>query len=143
MWKPELGRSLRRGLRLWPGSVRGQSCRGRIAKSAPHSLESSSLGVEHNDTLVAVAISDIDLFCNGVDEDVRRLAHVLRVEISFTLSAVTNLHDELPGHCEFQNHVVADPGRRLSRPARAPTDPDKIIRIDENAVLASRPNGAR
>ena len=124
---------------MWPRRVRCQRCRRRIAEGAPHPFERASFGVEHDNALVAIAVGGVHLFRGSIDEHVRCLTHVLRIQVPPALSAVPDLHDELSSHREFQNHVVADAGSGLSRPARAPSDPYKVVRVHEDAVLASRP----
>ena len=65
--------------------------------------------------------------------------HVLGVGVALALAAPADLHHELSGHRELQDHVVAVAWRRSAWASRASADPDEVVRVHEDAVLAPGP----
>src|SRR4029079_7878361 len=96
---------------------------------APHSFKGARVGVENDNSLVAVPVRHEEFVRLRVDEHVRRLPEVLRVRVGLLLTALTDLHDELAGFSELQDLVVI----------AIATDPDKTFRIDIDSMLRLGP----
>src|SRR5262249_7146279 len=58
------------------------------------------------DTMVAVSVGDINLVGLFVDECLRRSSEILSIVASFTLTGFADLHQELSGLREFQDHGI-------------------------------------
>src|SRR5262245_38947512 len=65
--------------------------------------------------------------------------HVHRVHVAGALPPVPDLHHELPGLRELQDHVIAAAGGRRLGPSTVSADPHEVLRIDPDSVLAFRP----
>ncbi len=103
--------------------------RRHVAKGAPHALERSRVGVEHDDAPVAVAVGDEELVGRRMHEDVGRLPQVARVGVGLLLSPAADLHHELAGLRELEDLVVV----------AVPADPHEALVVDEDAVFGAGP----
>src|SRR5439155_12847212 len=97
----------------------------RRAERAPHPLEGAGVGVEHDDTLIAVSVRHEQFVGLGVNEYVRGFPEVLRIRIGLLLATLADLHDELAGLGEFQDLVIV----------AVAADPDETFRIDINSMF--------
>src|SRR2546427_13304527 len=64
------------------------------------------VGVIHNHAMVAVAVGHVHLIGLLVYENFRRSSKILNVVAAFALTGLADLHEKLPGLCEFENHRV-------------------------------------
>ena len=111
----------------------------RVAKRPPRALELSALRIEHDHPMIAVAVGDEQLIGRRMHEHVGRLMDVGRVRVTRALPAGADLHHELSGVRELQDHVVGAAARRRLRPSAVAADPDESLGIDRDAVLALGP----
>jgi hypothetical protein len=108
MHQAELWRAFRAALiRLRRRRVRRHRCGRRVAERAPHALELAAVCIEDRDALIAVAVGDIELVRLRVHEHVCGLVHVDHVGVASALPALADLHHQLSGGGELQDHVVA------------------------------------
>ena len=106
------------GLRLRHGGVRRERRRRRVAERAPHPLELAGLGVEHDRRAGCRSRRRRRPLSPRVSTNsIGGLVDVFGVGVALALPAVADLHDELAGHRELQDHVVAGAGRGRPRPA--------------------------
>ncbi len=87
--------------------------------------------VEHDDALVAVTVGNVELVRRFVDDGERRAAQIARAVAALGVARFADLLDEFAVAGEFQHLgvvvlVVAG-------------EPDVIVGVDVNAVLAARP----
>jgi hypothetical protein len=68
---------------------------GTIAKGPPHSLECACIRIQHDHTMVAVAVSNEHFVGWRVHERIRGAMQILRVGVSLALVAFSDLHDQL------------------------------------------------
>src|SRR5215207_2070234 len=107
---------------------------GRESVRAPVALVLPGVRVEHDDAVVPVPVSYIDLVRLLVDEHVGRLAKELRVRVAARQAGSADLQQELALRRELEHLVV---GGSVAR------DPDVAVVVDEDAVLVRRPFVAR
>src|SRR6185369_2481872 len=74
-----------------------------------------------------------------VQESIGRLMEILGVRITCALVSMSDLHQKFSGGREFQQHVVGIAGRQRRSVTVIASDPDVVLRIDIDAVLAFRP----
>src|SRR6267154_3033924 len=103
----------------------------RVAVSAPHALEYSSPGIEHNDAPIQVSVADVDLMSLFVHLDSSRTLEHGRISIVHRRGRrMANLQYEFPVVGELDRLPVFGP---------IPGDPDVADLVHENTVLGSRP----
>ena len=133
-----------------------------VAVCAPMPFVFPGVRVIHNHAVVAVAVGDINLIGLLVYENFRRSSKILNVVAAFALTGLADLHEKLPGLCEFENHRVIGISNGSAGllfvlhllPARATrassarsrrcadavaADPDVAFVIDRDSVIGFRP----
>src|SRR5262245_61117649 len=93
-------------------------------------LVGASLGVEHDDPAVAVTIGREDFLGGHVDRDVGWRAEPVGRAAVWTWDRLADLQHELAVHREFQELAVG---------LVVAGEPDEIVVVDVDAVLAFRP----
>ena len=112
-------------------------------------------GIDDDDAAIAVAVRHVHAVGHRIDGDVRRqieqrrsvLAAVLVIAVGPFGAVTADHHHELSVLGEFQDHavgaVVRRPGRTVRiRVAAVPAKIDEAVVVDEDAVLAGRPDAA-
>ncbi len=113
----------------------------RVAEGSPHPLEAAGPGVEHGDTVVAVAVGHEQLVGRRMDLLIRRPVEVHRVGVALVPVAAADLHDERAVLRELQQLVVVDrldPGHAVGRTVVA-AQPDEALVIDVETVFTLGP----
>src|SRR5207253_6647535 len=87
----------------------------------------AGLGVEHHHSAVGVAVGGEDFLRRYIDGNVGRRTEPLGRIAVVTLALLTDLQDELAVHGEFE---------QLSVLLAIAGEPDEVVVVDENAVLA-------
>ena len=103
---------------------------GPVAVRAPMPLVGAGRSVEHDDTMVHVAVRHIDLVGSGVDREVRRRAEVLGVVAARARALAPDLHQELPRACELQDVCIL---------VASGAQPYVVRVVDVDTVLKLRP----
>src|SRR3954470_3440934 len=98
---------------------------------APMTPVISSARVEHHDPLVAITVRDIDFVRRVVNDGERRAPEITCTVAAFGMARFANLPDEFSFAREFQHLRVV-----ILIVAR---EPDVIIGVNENPMLATRP----
>ena len=123
---------------------------GLVAVRAPVPLVFAGIGVEDDHPAVAVAVGDIQFVGLRVDERLGGQPQILGIVAALALIGLADLHQELAGLRELQNHAVVDrpaaaillssaaSGGRLLAAAIA-ADPDVAFVVDVDAVIRGRP----
>src|ERR1035437_754241 len=114
------------------------------------------LGIDDQDAAVSVAVGDVQAVRLGIDHHVRRVIEqrraidaAIRVIAVWSLGSAADPQFEVGVHVELQYEAVA--ARLVGRPGRSapsgrrriPRNPDVVVLVDINAVLAVRPDAAR
>ena len=131
-------RSSRTGSAAAASSWRRHHVDRRVAERAPLALERTGVGVEHDHAAVAVAVGHERFIRLRPHEDVGRLVHALGVGVALAHAPAADLQQELPLVVELQEHVVVEIAQRR-RDRRAAADPDVVLVVDGDAVLAVGP----
>src|SRR5207302_4866510 len=77
-----------------------------VSVCAPMPFVLSSVGVEDDHAMIAIAIRDVDFIGLLVDKNLRRPAQILDVVAAFALAGLADLHEELSSLSEFEHHRV-------------------------------------
>jgi len=112
-----------------------------LAERAPHPLERTGPGIEHDDSVVAVTIGDKQFAARPVHPHVRRAMHVAHIRVTPALVAPSDLQHQCPVRGELQQLVISNRLKARDAICRTvdSTQPDEPVRIDVNAVLTLRP----
>ncbi len=114
--------------------VGGELLVGRfLAVGAPVSLVGAGVGVEHDHTVVEIAVGDVDLVGLGIDLGIRRLAQPRHIVAVGLVAWFADLQHKLAVARELQ--ILAILGAIAA-------DPDETLGIDADAVLVFRPVAA-
>jgi hypothetical protein len=105
-----------------------------IPVGSPHPLECEGIGVQNDDTTVAVAVGHIDLVGDGIHDEIGRAAHVRRVCAPLAHPCLAKLPEELS---------LSGEGQKLMILAAVAGQPHDVLVIDEHTVLGLRPFVAR
>src|SRR5262245_38353356 len=97
--------------------TRGWSVVGLIAVSAPMAFVLTGIGVEDDDTAVAVAVGNVELVGFGIDKHLRRTFEVRDIVAALALAGLADLHEKFSLLGEFQDLVVVK--RHGAAPAAA------------------------
>src|SRR5438093_4242770 len=132
-----------------------------VSVSAPVTFVFAGFGIIDDHAMVAIAIGDVHFVGLLVDERFRRPPEVFGVVTAFALAGLADLHQELSGLRELQNHGVvevtlnaarlifiqhllaawrtscASSARRLASAVSA--DPDIAFVIDRDSVIGFGP----
>src|SRR5207302_882477 len=92
---------------------------GLVAVGAPVALVLAGVGIENNNSMVAVAVRDISFISLGVDEDLGWQAQIFDVIAALAALGLADLHQEFAVLRELQNHVVGKALEAGSRSASA------------------------
>ncbi len=103
---------------------------GLLAVRAPVPFVGAGRGVKDDDTVVHVAVGDVELVGGPVEGHVGGAAEVLRIVAAAALTLAADLHHELPLARELQNV-------RVFLPAAA--QPDMVCVVDVDAMLEVGP----
>ena len=112
-----------------------------VPERTPQAFEDAGVGVEHDNTVVAIPIGDEQLVGRGMNTLVRRLMEVVCVGVSTAPVAPPDLQDKLTVQGELQHLIVRDrlePGEVSSRTV-VPTNPGEPLMVDVEAMLPLRP----
>src|SRR5437588_10879602 len=129
------------------GIVAAQRCVvGLMAIGAPVALVLAGVGIEHDHTVIAVAVCDDQFIGFLVDEQLGRTLDILGVVAALTLAGLADLHQEFAVLSKLQNHVVVVvtarrwlPGWRSRRWTAVPADPNVPFVVDCDSVVGLRP----
>ena len=124
-------------------SRRGRHIDGRVAERAPHPLERAGVGVEHDDAAVAVAVGDERLVGLRPHEDVGRLVDGLRVGVALADASGRRSAAGTSPCCRTSAACRRRDCAATVRRRGAAADPDVVLVVDGDAVLAVRPVVAR
>src|ERR1700704_3155784 len=103
----------------------------RVAVSAPHALECSSFGIEHNDAPIQVSVGDVDLMSLFVHLDSSRTSEHGRISIVHRRGRrMANFQYEFPVVGELDRLPVFGP---------IPGDPDAAVLSPEKTFLGCGP----
>src|SRR5262245_56964225 len=89
--------------------------------------------------MIAIAVGNIQLVRRRMHEHVGRLMDVHRVAVASALTTFPDLHDELAGVRELQNHVVRATAGCWLGPSTVAADPNESLGVNRDAVLALGP----
>src|SRR5437879_4039996 len=79
---------------------------GLVTVRAPVPFVLAGFGIEDDHPMIAVAIGDVQLVGLWIDEHLGGALEVLGVVAALALAWLADLHQELAGLGELQNHVV-------------------------------------
>ena len=105
-----------------------------VSVGAPVALVGASLGIEHDHPAIAVAVGGEHLLGGDVDRDVGRRAEPLGRVAVVALPLLADLQHELAVHGELEQLPVL---------LAVAGEPDEIVVVDEDTVLALGPLVAR
>src|SRR5262245_22739125 len=102
---------------------------GTFAVRTPMALVGTGRRVEDDDSVIDVAVSDIQLIRRAIDFNASGSAEILRVVAALVLALVPNLQQKLPRSRELQQLRIL---------LAAAANPDRVA-IDVDAVFEIRP----
>ena len=108
----------------------------RLAVSAPHALELSGIGVEHDHPAIDIAIGHEQFIGRRVVDRPGRVIEIGGVQAALALRRLADLHQEFAVGGEFQALIVV---LAVLGVAAIAADPDIVVIVDGDAMFLGRP----